>query len=151
MCGLPRAGKTARAKQLEEQLSVLRLTPDEWISHLYGADVCGDALDAARDPVESVLWELASRVLTLGVDVILDFGFWSREARDMFRDRAARLGAGSRVHFVDAPENELLRRLAARNAALPANTFWIDESRMREWMVIFERPTGDELQPRNPA
>jgi predicted kinase len=40
MVGLPGAGKTTLAKQLEVEHKVLRLTPDEWIPILYG-----DALD----------------------------------------------------------------------------------------------------------
>jgi predicted kinase len=151
MCGLPCSGKTTLAKQIEQERAALRLTPDEWISRIFGADVAGEALDAARDPVEAALWELAARVLTLGVDVILDFGFWAREERDEFRLRAAQLGARSELHFTDVPEEVLLARLAARNAQLPPGTFWIDEARLRLWASLFEPPTEDELRPREPG
>jgi predicted kinase len=150
MCGLPCAGKTSLAKELEEEYAAVRLTPDEWIARLYGADIAEEWLDAVRDPVEAVMWDLAARGLALGVDVILDFGFWTRSERESFRDRAAQLGAGSRLHFLDVAEDELLRRLAARNAALPAATFWIDEARLRQWCELFEPPTPDELRARGP-
>jgi predicted kinase len=146
MCGLPCSGKTTLAKQIERERRALRLTPDEWIARLFGADIAGEALDAARDPVEAALWELAARVLALGVDVILDFGFWSRAEREEFRARAAALGAHSEIHFTDAPEQVLLARLAARNAALPPGTFRIDEARLRLWSSLFEPPTADELR-----
>jgi len=42
---------------------------------LYGADISGEALDAARDPVEAALGGLAARVLGLGLDVIPEYGF----------------------------------------------------------------------------
>ena len=145
ICGLPCSGKTTLAKALELELPALRLCPDEWITRLYGADISGEALDAARDPVEQALWDLAARVLVLGVDVILEYGFWSRSEREEFRRRAARLGAGSQVHFTDASEGELLGRLARRNADLPAGTFWIDEGRLKEWVGLFEAPGPDEL------
>jgi predicted kinase len=148
MCGLPCAGKTTLAKQIEHERSALRLTPDEWITRLFGVDLTLEALDAARDPVEAVLWDLAARVLVLGVDVVLDFGFWSRTERDDFRSRAAQLGARSELHFLDVPEEELLTRLAARNAQLPSGTFWIDEARLTLWSRAFEPPTVDELRPR---
>jgi Predicted kinase len=86
----------------------------------------------------------------LGIDVILDFGFWTRAEREEFRRRAARLGAGSELHFTEATEEELLGRLARRNAQLPAGTFWIDEARLRSWIEVFEPPCGDELRPRIP-
>lgn len=151
MCGLPCSGKTTLAKRIEHERSALRLTPDEWITRLFGAEISGEALDAARDPVETVLWELAARVLVLGVDVVLDFGFWSRSERDDFRSRAAQLGARSELHFLNVPEAELLTRLAARNAQLPSGTFWIDEARFRLWLSLFEPPTQDELRPREPS
>jgi predicted kinase len=151
MCGLPCAGKTTLAKQIEHERSALRLTPDEWITNLFGADLSLAALDAARDPVESVLWDLAARILVLDVDVVLDFGFWSRTERDDFRARAARLGARSELHFLDVPEEELLARLATRNAQLPPGTFRIDAARLTLWSNWFEPPTMDELRPRDPG
>lgn len=124
------------------------MCPDEWIARLYGADVSGDALDTARDPIEQALWDLAVRVLALGVDVILEYGFWTRDEREEFRRRAAELGAGSRVHYTAGSERELLERLARRNADLPAATFRIDEERLREWVKLFEEPAAEELRPR---
>ncbi len=142
------------AKALELKMPALRLSPDEWITRLYGADTSGEALDAARDLVEAVLWDLAARVLVLGVDVILEYGFWSRSEREEFRRRSAQLGARSELHFTHAPEGELLRRLTRRNADLPVGTFRIEEASLREWIALFESPNADELlareQPEQP-
>jgi predicted kinase len=149
ICGLPCSGKTTLARQLEQERPALRLTPDEWITRLFGADLSGEALDAVRDPVETALWDLAARVLVLGLDVILDFGFWSRRERDEYRCRAAQLGARSELHFLNVPEEVLLTRLAKRNAQLPSGTFWIDEARLKLWSSWFEPPTQDELRPRD--
>ena len=147
VCGLPCSGKTTLAKALERELPALRLCPDEWIAWLYGADISEDALDAARDPVESALWRLAARVLGLGVDVILEYGFWTRREREAFRQRAADLGACSQLHFTHATEDQLLDRLARRNADLPERTFRIDAARLRQWIKDFEAPGPDEFAP----
>jgi predicted kinase len=144
---LPCSGKTTLAKQIEHDRAALRLTPDEWIIRLFGNDLSLAALDAARDPVETALWDLAARVLVLGLDVILDFGFWSRSERDEFRARAKQLGARSELYFLDVPEEMLLIRLTERNSQLPPGTFWIDETRLRLWSSWFEPPTPDELRP----
>src|SRR4051794_40839646 len=93
MVGLPCAGKTTLAKCLERERGCLRLTPDEWIERLFGSEVDIETLDAAREPMEALLWEVAAKVLAMGGEVILDFGFWSRAEREMFRGRAAKLGA----------------------------------------------------------
>src|SRR5262245_5405776 len=108
ICGLPCSGKTTLAKQIERERPGVRPTPDEWISRLLGANLSVQALDAARDPFESALWDLAARILELGVDVVLDFGFWSRRERDEFRARAAALGAQCEIHYLKVSEDVLL-------------------------------------------
>jgi predicted kinase len=145
ICGLPCSGKTTLARRIEHERRALRLTPDEWIARLFGPGISGEALDAARDPTESALWDLAERVLSLGVDVILDFGFWSRRERDDFRFRAAKLGARTELHYLDVPEDILLCRLAERNSQLPPGTFRIEDEDLRRWCRSFEPPSDDEL------
>jgi len=143
--GLPCAGKTTLAKRIEQEQLCLRLTPDEWIERIFGADVNRDQLDAARDPMEAMLWEVAARVLQMGGDVILDFGFWTRAERNAFRERAVKLGARCVIHFPQVSETELLARLRKRNAELPSGCFRIDEEQLRSWARLFEAPTDDEL------
>jgi predicted kinase len=150
VCGLPGSGKTTKAKQLEVARSALRLTPDEWIRPLYGPDPARDVLDAARDPVEGLMWDVAARVLTLNVSVILDFGFWSQSEREEFRSRAASLGASSELCFLDVPHEVLLERLSQRNAALPEDTFHVSAADLMAWSRLFEPPRPEELMPRDP-
>ncbi len=148
MCGLPCSGKTTLAKELEHTHHALRLTPDEWHTRLFGQDINEPEHDARHNMVEAIMWEVAARALTLGMDVILDFGLWSREEREGFRARAARLGVGSELHFLNVSEEELLERLKVRNAQLPPGAFAIPEERLKEWIKIFQPPTADELKPR---
>ena len=152
MVGLPCSGKTTLARRLEAEFAALRLTVDEWHVRLFGDDV-GDESDgpewaqhdARHTAIEELLWQTAARALTLGVDVILDFGFWTAGERDEFRARARELGTGLRIHYTEAPEDVLLERIRARNARRPAGTFHIPEDRFREWMLVFEPPTAGEL------
>jgi predicted kinase len=148
MVGLPCSGKTTLARQLEVERRALRLTPDEWQVRLFGQDVEHPEHNARHDLIEAMLWALAARALTLGTNVILDFGFWSRAEREEFRGRAKQLGAGSEVHFLDVPEAELMRRLAARNAEPWRDMFQIPAEMMMPWLALFEPPTPDELERR---
>jgi predicted kinase len=87
----------------------------------------------------------SSLKLVLGVDVILDFGCWVRAQRDEFRSRSRALGADFKIHFMDVPEEVLFERLKARNHMERAETLFISEAKLREWIQIFEPPCSDEL------
>jgi predicted kinase len=148
MVGLPCSGKTTLAKKLEHERSALRLTPDEWQIGLFGQDADELEHDTRHSIIGDLLWNIASRALELGTNVILDFGFWTREEREDYRLRAKRHGASSEVHFLDMPEEELMKRLAVRNSHLSKKSFHISEESMKPWIEFFQRPTPEELERR---
>ena len=150
MCGLPGAGKTTEARRLEQEQRALRLTPDEWIWAMHGDDGAAARDSALRTALEAAMIDVAMRVLSLGTNVVLDFGLWTRAEREDLRARAAAVGARSELHFLDAPIEILLARLAGRNTAPSPGAFAIDEDELRLWSTWLERPAADELLPREP-
>jgi predicted kinase len=145
MVGLPCSGKTTLARQLQAELQALRLTPDEWQIALFGQDAEDPDHDRRHGIIEALMWNAAEQALRLGTSVILDFGFWTREERDDFRARAARLHVDFAIHYTPCPPDELLRRLAERNAFLPPGAFTIAEDALRGWIKQFEAPDDAEL------
>ena len=144
ICGLPGSGKTTLSKRIARDRPALRLAEDEWMIRLYPARYGSD--DAKRELVKSVQWETAERALRLGVDVVLDWGFWGRSERDEYRSRAEALGVRAKLCFLDVPRDELWRRLMARNAALPPSTYRVSEALLDLCCEMFQPPTPDELQ-----
>jgi predicted kinase len=145
ICGLPGAGKTTLAKQLEASRSALRLCPDEWIARIHEDPADTVELDRLRDPVESLQWTVAGKALSLGVSVILENGFWARQERTMFQSQARALGANVELHFLNVPKDELWNRLNKRNADRPEGTFVVTKEQLYSWWASFEPPTADEL------
>jgi hypothetical protein len=92
LVGLPGSGKTTKAKQLEVEASALRLTLDEWMIPLFGRNV-----QAERDALEGRLIWIALRALELHTNVILDFGFWTKDERSSLRWFARQRGAKNRM------------------------------------------------------
>ena len=140
-CGLPGAGKTTLARRLAAERGAVRLTKDEWLWAIGSSPWDQDV----GERMERELWRHAQELLTLGVSVVLDFGLWARAERDEMRTVARRLGAGVELHHLDAPIDELWRRVEARNL----DPSWTDRPIARadldEWDAIFERPDDDEL------
>ena len=148
MVGLPCSGKTTRAKELENEVLALRLTPDEWHVNLFGNDVYDLEHDKRHGLIEAMLWQIAARALSLGTNVILDFGFWAKEEREDYRSRAKELGARSEVVFMDVDAEELMKRVRVRNENLTDTIHYIPENMMKSWIGFFQKPDRDELQPR---
>jgi predicted kinase len=146
ICGLPGSGKTTLAKRLEAERSALRLCPDEWIAPLL-KDLGDTAeLHRLRDPIEALQWDIARRALALGIDVILEWGFWGREERRYYRAEADALGHAVELHYLDLPLDELWARLSKRNANLPQGTFPVSREQLEMFDGWFERPSAEELR-----
>ena len=144
LCGLSGAGKTTLAKQLEVSHAALRLCPDEWIATILADPNDSAELDRLRAPVESLQWEVAKRALLLGINVILENGFWSQAERAQFRAEAEALGAQVELHYLEVSRDELWARLEKRNANLPPGTFPVSEEQLDLWLSWFEPPTEEE-------
>src|SRR3954454_19774330 len=142
LCGLPGSGKTTRARQIEQEHQAIRLAEDDWIARLYDESAILD--NVRRDLVKSVQLSLAERLLALGIDVIFDWGVWSRSDRADYRARIAALGASFVLVYLDVPLAELHRRIARRNQNLPPHTFHITPAELDEWWALSEPPPPDE-------
>ena len=142
ICGLPGSGKTTYAKQIERKENALRLCPDEWMSRL-----TVDGFDESkRSEVESIMQEIAERCLYLGINVILEFGFWAKEERDQMRALAKRAHAKTKLCYQEVSRKELLKRLKKRNIEKPEHTFVVNKNQLDSWISLFQAPTKKELE-----
>ena len=112
------AGKTTFARQLETQLPALRLNGDEWMVKLYGPDPPEEVFCPGILRMNALLRQLAERALHLGLQVVLDDGYWTRASRDGLRSWAAELGVPLKLYALILPEAEARRRVRERNAQL---------------------------------
>ncbi len=144
-CGVQGAGKTTLARSLEKEHKAIRFTPDEWLRELFPQQETR-VTPEVRAAIESLHWSMARRALEIGCNVVLDFGLWGRNERDRFRTEAQALGAHVVLCVLDPSREELIRRLAQRNASLPAGVFRIPERELDEALATFQRPTPEELE-----
>jgi predicted kinase len=140
LVGLPGSGKTTKARQLEVEASALRLTLDDWMIPLFGRNV-----QAERDALEGRLIWIALRALELHTNVILDFGFWSKDERSSLRWFAKQIGAKSQVIYLPIDAEKQRNRVQNRFAETPDKTWEMSEEELTKWRAFFEEPDEAEL------
>ncbi len=111
------SGKTTLAKRLEIQHSAVRFTPDEWMARLFGEDPPADTFQDRASAILDLMQPVWARCLSLGLDVVLDYGFWSRAGRDRARATVEDLGATPVLWAVSCSDDEARKRIALRNDA----------------------------------
>jgi predicted kinase len=117
------AGKTTFARRLENDLPAIRFSHDEWMTRLYGSDPPVDEFPELCRRVSEQIDKLWPRCLQLGLDVVLDLGFWPRLQRDETRATALALGAGTLLYRLACTEDEAWRRIEKRNLNLDGSLF----------------------------
>jgi predicted kinase len=137
VCGLPGAGKTTRAKQLERDLHAVRFCPDDWMEQL-AIDVWDEV---RRAKIEAFQWNLGQQLLTFGLTVIIEWGTWGRSERDALRLGARALGAAVELHYVSAPIEVLFDRIQRRGMEDPR----ITREQVQRWAELIEVPTPEEM------
>ena len=147
MVGLPGAGKTTRAIALARERGAVRLTPDEWMSPLFGVS----DVDNRRDILEGRLIWTATHIISTGTDVILDFGLWGRDERAALHWLAATRNARAETVYLPIDPATQLRRVTRRWENTPHNTWQIDSDTLEQWRSIFQPPDDNERQGRFPT
>ena len=142
--GLPGAGKTARARELEKAHRALRFTPDEWMIPLFGES--GSDAGGKRDQLEGLLISAGLCALAAGTNVVLDFGFWGRDERSALRSLGASAGASVEVVYLPVEEATQRQRVHDRFRVRPEQTFPITDADLAQWRSQFEEPTAHELR-----
>lgn len=93
MCGICGAGKTTYAK-VKEQEGYIRLSIDEEMWKVYGKrgfDYPEEQYEELSRHVERALQERLLSLIKQGKDVVIDFSFWNRENRNIYKELMVRL------------------------------------------------------------
>ncbi len=144
--GLPGTGKTTATRRIEAEQGALRLTKDEWMKALFGRDNPA----SASDVIEGRLIDVGMRALELGIDVVIDFGLWSRDERCALRQLAADVGAAVVIRYFELTPAEQRVRLDQRLADAPHETWPMSERELTDWASRIDVPTSAELDGSEP-
>ena len=142
ICGKVCSGKTRLARTLPG----VPLSCDELMTSLF-PEPMGERYDDAARRSKEYLLSLAETLLRGGVDVLLDWGFWTRAERDETRARFERVGAEVELVYVEPTPERRAKNIEARNAEAAAgaeSVYAADEGLLRKGDSRFEPPAPPE-------
>lgn len=140
MCGPAGAGKSTVARRLEaDGMRRLSFDQEAWQRGIR-------TMPLPPETHQEIEEELRARLMQLvvdGVDVVLDFSFWSRRSRDEYRSLLRPLGVEPETYYVATPREVVLERIGRRNHQ-HGDDFALDDDLAADYFDHFEPPTEDE-------
>ncbi|MFF1836706.1 AAA family ATPase [Streptomyces sp. NPDC058231] len=150
MCGLPGAGKTTWAMELVRR-GYVRLSIDEVVWHRLGRRDAGvvlqaEAFDELKEEVRREQRQELVELMLAGRDVVVDYSFWSRAARDDYKALVESHGCRWELIHLKADRGTLERRLQERNREEGANSVTVGAKLFSRYLANFEEPQGEGEQ-----
>jgi predicted kinase len=140
MCGPAGSGKSTVARRLEEGgMARLSFDQEAWRRSIRSMPLPTDL----HQEIEAELRTRLSRLVTTGVDVVLDFSFWSRREREKWRSLVRSLGVEPETIYLDTPRATVLERVAARRTDQP-DAYQLEPELAASYFDHFEPPSADE-------
>jgi len=102
-----------------------------------------------RNQIEQLQWNIGKQILKSGTDIIIEWGTWGRDERDILRNEAHALGAKVKLYYLEVSKEELKERISQRNKQLGEHEFHMPEdtldAELEKYVKTFEVPTAEEL------
>ena len=142
-CGIICSGKSSYANILKEKRGAVILSIDDMTLTLF-PEGAGEMHDTYVLRAEQYLLRLSLQILNAGMEVILDWGLWTREHRDRIRSFYQERGIPFEIHYLKISPEEWQRRIRKRNAQGNADSYYVDEGLIRKVEALFQEPSADE-------
>ena len=148
LCGKIASGKSTYARRMQRKSPALLFSCDELVRQILPGDL-GEAHDEILLRVKQYLFNKAAEAARCGVDVILDWGFWSREDRRF----AAEFFVGQSIpvlrYYIAVSDAEWSRNIARRNTEIICSEnqldYSVDAGLLGKLESLFEEPSREEI------
>lgn len=148
ICGKICSGKTYYAKQLKEKYNAVLLSTDEATYELIHNEQ-GEFYNVFAERVNRYLSKKAVEIVKAGADVILDWGFWTRENRREISEFLTSCSVLYEWHYIDIDDALWQKNIEERNNRVLGNKggsdFFVDEGLLQKVLRMFETPDEDEI------
>ncbi len=147
LCGKIASGKTHFAKEQRKKKKAVLLSCDDLMLTLF--DSClGKRHNEVKKKCLRFLFGQAEQLVGLGLDVMIDSGFWRRDERNWALQYFQTRNILTLLCYFDVPEKLRRARLLERNRLLldsQRREYIIDEDMLKRFDFMFEIPSMDEI------
>ncbi len=147
ICGKICCGKTTYANKICAENNAVLLSVDEITLALFG-QYCGDKHDEYVERTEKYLLNKSLELINKGINVVLDWGFWTKAERELAKGFYKSLNIECELHYIDISDETWKSRLHKRNNDVRANetsAYYVDDNLATKFASIFEVPSEDEF------
>ena len=147
ICGKICSGKTTYAEMLKKKEKAVILSSDELMLSLFDP-LLGDRHDELARRANAYLLNLAVRLVKADVNVILDWGFWTKAGRKETESFFSQQGIETEWHYVRVPDEAWRRNIEKRNREVKAGqtqAYFVDKGLLKKLQARFEEPEGAEI------
>ncbi len=148
ICGKICSGKSYYARQLKEKENAVILSTDEVTFDLIENEQ-GEFYNIFAERVNQYLRKKAAEIASMGCNVILDWGFWTKEERKELTDYFHCRGIEVEWHYIDVEQDRWERLIEERNQRVEegngGSAFYLDEGLMKKLLSRFEEPAKEEI------
>lgn len=143
ICGVICSGKSTLARHMAEECRAIILSCDELTKAL--GDDLGDRHDAIAARIHTYLQGKAVALCRLGVNVILEWGFWRAADRAEMSRFLKGAGVPFEWHYIDVSHEQLMRNVARRNANPGPCDYMVDRGLLDKCLDAFQPPAAGEM------
>jgi predicted kinase len=147
ICGKICSGKTTYAKNIMEENKAVLLSVDEITLSLFGQHL-GYKHDEIAEKTEKYLYKKSVEIISLGINVIFDWGFWKKSQRKYATEYFGNLRIEIEWHYIEVNNKIWGEYVQKRNNDVEnskENNYFIDENIAKKFWNIFEEPQKDEI------
>ena len=148
ICGKICSGKTYYAKALKEKYNAVILSTDEVTYDLINNEQ-GEFYNIFAQRVNNYLKKKAAEICKAGANVILDWGFWTKENRTDISTYLKSCDVSYEWHYIDANDDTWNRNIEERNKRIEegngGSDFYVDEGLLNKLLSMFEIPDKSEI------
>lgn len=144
LTGKVASGKTTYARNIEAEGKAVFLSIDELQLSIFGVTPTREQLDSSYEGARTYQFKEALKFLSRGIDVLFDWGLWSKSEREKYRTLLEENGFDVEVIYFKVSDEIRQKWNAQRNLSNDLSSFKIEPHDVEMFDSMYEDPSDEE-------